>query len=86
MLKPINPPASGTRAVFLRCRWHCGVGSEFLFSSVHQALFASVIVTLLPRLIGGYISDMFAIARPFRKTSQTGLISQLAATAALVTE
>lgn len=52
------------------------------FSSVHKALLASVIVTLIALLIFGYIKGRFTTTRPFRSAWQTVIVGGLAASAA----
>lgn len=56
----------------------------FVFRSVHSALVASVIVTLLALLVFGYIKGRFTTARPFRSAWQTVIVGGVAATAAFV--
>jgi VIT1/CCC1 family predicted Fe2+/Mn2+ transporter len=51
-------------------------------SSVHTALVASVVVTLLALLVFGYIKGRFTTPRPWRSAWQTALVGGLAATAA----
>jgi hypothetical protein len=70
--------------IHARFRWHCAVRPVFLFPSVHQAVIGSVIVTLLPLLSYGYISDTITSARRFRNASKTALVFELATTAAFV--
>ncbi len=52
------------------------------FASAHQALSASVLITLLALLIFGYIKGRFTGASPLKSALQTTLIGGLAATAA----
>jgi len=56
----------------------------FFFRSIHTALIASVIVTLLALLVFGYVKGRFTTARPFRSAWQTVIVGGLAATAAFV--
>ena len=56
----------------------------FMFRSVHQALIASIIVTLFALLVFGYIKGRFTTARPIRSALQTVIVGGLAATAAFV--
>jgi vacuolar iron transporter family protein len=56
----------------------------FFFGSVHSALVASVVVTLLALLVFGYVKGRFTTARPFRSAWQTVIVGGLAATAAFV--
>lgn len=56
----------------------------FFFRSLHAALIASVVVTLLALLVFGYIKGMFTTARPFRSAWQTVVVGGLAATAAFL--
>jgi VIT1/CCC1 family predicted Fe2+/Mn2+ transporter len=56
----------------------------FLLRSVHTALVASAVVTLLALLVFGYIKGRFTTARPFRSAWQTAVVGGLAATAAFV--
>src|ERR1700732_91210 len=51
-------------------------------SSVHTALVASVVVTLLALLVFGYIKGRLTTPRPWRSAWQTALVGGLAATAA----
>jgi VIT1/CCC1 family predicted Fe2+/Mn2+ transporter len=53
-------------------------------SSVHTALVASVVVTLLALLVFGYIKGRFTTPRPWRSAWQTALVGGLAATAAFI--
>jgi vacuolar iron transporter family protein len=53
-------------------------------SSVHTALAASVVVTLLALVVFGYIKGRFTTPRPWRSAWQTALVGGLAATAAFV--
>jgi predicted membrane protein (TIGR00267 family) len=55
-----------------------------LLHSVHTALVASVVVTLLALLVFGYIKGRFTTARPLRSAWQTAVVGGLAATAAFV--
>jgi vacuolar iron transporter family protein len=50
--------------------------------SVHEALLASIVVTLLALLIFGYIKGRFTTSKPFRSAWQTAIVGGLAATAA----
>ena len=56
----------------------------FFFRSVHSALVASVVVTLLALLVFGYVKGRFTTAKPFRSAWQTVVVGGLAATAAFV--
>jgi VIT1/CCC1 family predicted Fe2+/Mn2+ transporter len=56
----------------------------FLIRSVHYALIASVVVTLLALTVFGYIKGRFTTARPLRSAWQTALVGGLAAAAAFV--
>jgi vacuolar iron transporter family protein len=56
----------------------------FIIKSVHSALLASVIVTLLALFAFGYIKGRFTVDRPMRSAWQTILVGGLAATAAFV--
>ena len=56
----------------------------FIFRSVHSALIASVIVTLLALLVFGYVKGRFTTAKPLRSAWQTVVVGGLAATAAFV--
>lgn len=56
----------------------------FVFASVHSALIASVVVTLLALLVFGYIKGRFTTARPLRSAWQTVVVGGLAATAAFI--
>ena len=55
----------------------------FFLRSVHSALVASVIVTLLALLVFGYVKGRFTTAKPLRSAWQT-VVGGLAATAAFV--
>jgi predicted membrane protein (TIGR00267 family) len=56
----------------------------FLLSSVHYALIASVVVTLLALLVFGYVKGRFTTTRPFRSAWQTAIVGGLAASVAFV--
>ena len=56
----------------------------FFLRSVHSALLASVVVTLLALLVFGYVKGRFTTAKPFRSAWQTVVVGGLAATAAFV--
>jgi VIT1/CCC1 family predicted Fe2+/Mn2+ transporter len=56
----------------------------FVLRSVHTALLASVIVTLLALLVFGYVNGRFTTAKPLRSAWQTAVVGGLAATAAFV--
>jgi predicted membrane protein (TIGR00267 family) len=56
----------------------------FFLRSVHHALIASVIVTLLALVVFGYVKGKFTTPRPLRSAWQTALVGGLAATAAFV--
>jgi VIT1/CCC1 family predicted Fe2+/Mn2+ transporter len=56
----------------------------FILPSVHTALLASVIVTLLALLVFGYVKGRFTTAKPLRSAWQTAVVGGLAATAAFV--
>jgi len=54
----------------------------FFLKNVHQALAASVVVTLLALLVFGYVKGRFTTPRPFRSAWQTALVGGIAAAAA----
>ena len=56
----------------------------FFFRSVHTALIASVVVTLLALLVFGYIKGRFTTAKPLRSAWQTMAVGGLAAAAAFL--
>ena len=56
----------------------------FFLRSIHSALIASVIVTLLALLVFGYVKGRFTTAKPLRSAWQTVVVGGLAATAAFV--
>ena len=56
----------------------------FFLRSVHSALIASVVVTLLALLVFGYVKGRFTTAKPLRSAWQTVVVGGLAATAAFV--
>ena len=56
----------------------------FFLRSVHSALVASVIVTLLALLVFGYVKGRFTTAMPLRSAWQTVVVGGLAASAAFV--
>ena len=56
----------------------------FFLRSIHSALIASVIVTLLALLVFGYVKGRFNTAKPLRSAWQTVVVGGLAATAAFV--
>lgn len=58
--------------------------APYFFRSVHSALIASVIVTLLALLVFGYVKGRFTTAKPLRSAWQTVVVGGLAATAAFV--
>jgi len=58
------------------------LGPYFFTRSVHAALIASVLLTLLALLVFGYVKGRFTTARPFRSAWQTVFVGGLAAAAA----
>ena len=56
----------------------------FFVSSIHAALAASIVVTLLALLVFGYVKGRFTAARPLKSAWQTVLVGGLAAIAAFV--
>ena len=56
----------------------------FFLPTVHSALIASVVVTLLALLVFGYVKGRFTVKKPFRSAWQTVVVGGLAATAAFV--
>ena len=54
----------------------------FCFGTVHTALLASIVVTLIALLLFGYIKGRFTTNHPFRSAWQTAIVGGLAATAA----
>ncbi len=56
----------------------------FFVPSVHSALAASVVLTLLALLAFGYVKGRFTTARPLRSAWQTVLVGGLAASAAFL--
>ena len=60
------------------------LGPYFFISSIHQALAASIVVTLLALLVFGYVKGRFTAARPLKSAWQTVLVGGLAAIAAFV--
>jgi VIT1/CCC1 family predicted Fe2+/Mn2+ transporter len=56
----------------------------FFFSSVHEGLIGSVLVTLLALFVFGYIKGRFTTTRPFRSAWQTVVVGSLAAAAAFL--
>jgi vacuolar iron transporter family protein len=56
----------------------------FLISSIHSALLASVIVTLIALFVFGYVKGRFTVKRPIRSAWQTVIVGGLAATAAFI--
>ena len=56
----------------------------FVIHSIHSALLASVIVTLLALFAFGYIKGRFTVEKPIRSAWQTVFVGGLAATAAFV--
>ena len=56
----------------------------FFITSVHSALLASVVVTLMALLVFGYVKGRFTTAKPFRSAWHTVVVGGLAATAAFV--
>ena len=54
----------------------------FVLPTVHSALLASVVVTLLALLAFGYIKGRFTTPRPFRSAWQTVVVGGIAAAAA----
>jgi VIT1/CCC1 family predicted Fe2+/Mn2+ transporter len=56
----------------------------FFLSSVHSALIASVMVTLIALLAFGYVKGCFTVKRPIRSAWQTVVVGGLAAAAAFL--
>lgn len=56
----------------------------FFFTSATNALYISVVATLLALLVFGYVKGRFTGTRPFRSALQTALIGGLAAAAAFL--
>jgi vacuolar iron transporter family protein len=56
----------------------------FVIPSIHNALLASVIVTLIALFVFGYVKGRFTVKHPIRSAWQTVLVGGLAASAAFI--
>ncbi len=87
-LEEPDPRRARTSALTIALSYVAGglvpLSPYFILSSVHTALFASVIVTLLALLVFGYVKGRFTTAKPLRSAWQTAVVGGLAATAAFV--
>jgi VIT1/CCC1 family predicted Fe2+/Mn2+ transporter len=87
-LEEPDPRRARTSALTIALSYIAGglvpLAPYFWFRSVHYALIASVVVTLLALLVFGYVKGRFTTARPFRSAWQTVVVGGLAATAAFV--
>ena len=54
----------------------------FILPTIHTALLASIIVTLIALFVFGYVKGQFTVKRPIRSAWQTVVVGGLAATAA----
>ncbi len=85
-LEEPDPKRAGRSALTIALSYIAGgfvpLAPYFFFRTVHQALTASVIVTLLALLVFGYIKGIFTTARPLRSALQTVVVGGLAAAAA----
>jgi vacuolar iron transporter family protein len=85
-LEQPDPKRAGRSAFTIALSYVAGglvpLAPYFILRSVHQALIASVIVTLLALLVFGYVKGIFTTARPIRSAWQTAVVGGLAATAA----
>ena len=85
-LEEPDPKRASRSAVTIALSYIAGgfvpLAPYFFLGTVHWALIASVIVTLLALLVFGYIKGMFTTARPLRSALQTVVVGGLAAAAA----
>jgi vacuolar iron transporter family protein len=83
-----DPKRAGRSALTIALSYIAGglvpLAPYFFLPSVHTALIASIVVTLLALLIFGYTKGRFTTAKPFRSAWQTVLVGGLAATAAFI--
>ena len=87
-LEEPNPKRASRSAATIALSYIAGglvpLAPYFLFKSVHSALMASVVVTLLALLVFGYVKGRFTTAHPLRSAWQTVVVGGLAATAAFL--
>jgi predicted membrane protein (TIGR00267 family) len=85
-LEEPDPRRAGRSALTIALSYTAGglvpLAPYFVLRSVHPALIASVVVTLLALLIFGYIKGRFTTSRPIRSALQTVFVGGLAASAA----
>jgi VIT1/CCC1 family predicted Fe2+/Mn2+ transporter len=85
-LEEPDPKRAGRSAFTIACSYIAGgmvpLAPYFIIDSAHQALIASVIVTLLALLVFGYIKGIFTTNKPIRSAWQTAVVGGLAAAAA----
>jgi vacuolar iron transporter family protein len=87
-LEEPDPKRAGRSAFTIAASYVAGglvpLAPYFFFGSVHSALIASIILTLLALLTFGYVKGRFTTAKPIRSAWQTVIVGGLAATAAFV--
>jgi len=87
-LEEPDPKQAGRSALTISLAYIAGglipLAPYFFFSSVRQALVASVLVTLLALVVFGYVKGMFTTGRPARSAMQTVFVGGLAAAAAFL--
>jgi VIT1/CCC1 family predicted Fe2+/Mn2+ transporter len=87
-LEEPDPRRARTSALTIALSYIAGglvpLAPYFFLRSVHYALVASVVVTLLALLVFGYVKGRFTTARPLRSAWQTVIVGGLAAAAAFV--
>jgi len=85
-LEEPDPGRARASALTIACSYVAGglvpLAPYILVHSVHTALLASVLVTLLALLLFGYVKGRFTTDRPIRSAWQTVLVGGLAAAAA----
>ncbi len=85
-LDPPDPRRAGRSAATIALSYVVGglapLGPYMVFDSVHSALIASIVLTLLALFVFGYGKGRFTTNRPLRSAWQTVLVGALAASAA----
>lgn len=87
-LEEPNPKRALTSALTIAVSYIVGglipLSPYFFFTLATNALYISVVATLLALLVFGYVKGRFTGTRPFRSAVQTALIGGIAAAAAFL--
>ena len=87
-LEEPNPKRASRSALTIAGSYIAGgmipLAPYFFLGSIHSALIASVVVTLLALLVFGYIKGRFTVKKPIRSAWQTVVVGGLAASAAFL--